>query len=73
MEDTLETTDLSRDGISHLKMQNTPNVKARKRTHTHAQYTPIYSRLYSLRVTAESGCVLQSMAEKVQLLQREEG
>lgn len=34
-EDTLGATDLSRDGISHLKMQNTPSVKPRK-THTPA-------------------------------------
>lgn len=31
-EDTLQATDLSWDGISHLKMQNTPNVKSHKRT-----------------------------------------
>lgn len=31
-EDALETTDLSWDGISHLKMQNTPNVKPHKHT-----------------------------------------
>ena len=29
-EDSLETTDLSWDGISHLKMQNTPSVKPHK-------------------------------------------
>lgn len=31
-EDTLGTTDLSREGIGHLKMQNTPNIKPRKHT-----------------------------------------
>lgn len=31
-EDTLGATDLSRDGISHLKMQNTPSVKPHKHT-----------------------------------------
>ena len=31
-EDTPGATDLSRDGISHLKTQNTPNVKPRKHT-----------------------------------------
>lgn len=30
--DTLGTTDLSREGISHLKMQNTSNVKPSKHT-----------------------------------------
>lgn len=31
-EDTLRVTDLSRDGISHLKMQNTSNIKPHKHT-----------------------------------------
>lgn len=31
-EDTLGTTDLSREGIGHLKMQNTPTIKPRKHT-----------------------------------------
>lgn len=31
--DTHGATDLSRDGISHLKTQNTPNVKPRRHTH----------------------------------------
>lgn len=39
---TLESTDLSWDGISHLKMQNTLNVKPHKHTlmlpsHLHIQ------------------------------------
>ena len=31
-EDALGATDLSRDGISHLKTQNTPSVKPHKHT-----------------------------------------
>lgn len=42
-EDTLGATDLSRDGISHLKMQNTLSVKPHK--HTLLLASPIYSKL----------------------------
>ncbi len=41
-EDTLGATDLSRDGISHLKMQNTPNVKPHK--HTLLLTSPTYNK-----------------------------
>lgn len=47
---TLETTDLCWDGISHLKTQNTPNVKPRK--HTRAHFTHLHQTLCWLKPIA---------------------